>query len=207
MYERKHMKIQFYFGVMSSNKTLNLLTLSYNYKQRGKKAIIIRPKLDTRTNEVKSRVGLSEAADFTIKSDIDANFVRNIVQTAKSQGGIILVDEAQFMTPKFISLLSSYARKYDVNVFAFGLLKDFRNKLFDGAKRWIEEADSLREMKTICELCNRKATCNALENKDSTMVKATFVDDNNNVVIGDSSFHVYCGLHWQRKYNHDEKLY
>ena len=77
------------------------------------------------------------------------------------------------MTPKFISLLSSYARKYDVNVFAFGLLKDFRNKLFDGTKRWIEEADSLREMKTICELCDRKATCNALENKNRVMVRET----------------------------------
>lgn len=67
------MKIQFYFGVMSSNKTLNLLTMSYNYKQRGKKPVLIRPKLDTRTTEVKSRVGLSETADFTIKSDIDKN--------------------------------------------------------------------------------------------------------------------------------------
>ena len=102
--------------------------MSYNYKQRGKKPVIIRPKLDTRTSEVKSRVGLSEAADFTIKSDIDEKLVRNIVQTAKLQGGIILVDEAQFMSSEFISLLSSYARQYDVNIFAFGLLKDFRNK-------------------------------------------------------------------------------
>ena len=201
------MKIIYYFGVMNSNKTLNLLTMSYNYKQRNKKPVLLRPELDTRTNEVKSRVGLSEPADFTIKGDIDEKFVRNIVQTAKLQGGIILVDEAQFMSPEFISLLSSYARQYDVNVFAFGLLKDFRNKLFDGAKRWIEEADSLREMKTICELCDRKATCNALENKNRVMVQATFADDDNNVVIGDSLFHVYCQVHWHQKYQHDAKLY
>ena len=201
------MKIIYYFGVMNSNKTLNLLTMSYNYKQRNKKPVLLRPELDTRTSEVKSRVGLSEAADFTIKGNIDEKIVLNIVQTAKLQGGIILVDEAQFMTPKFISLLSSYARQYDVNVFAFGLLKDFRNKLFDGAKRWIEEADSLREMKTICELCDRKATCNALENKNRVMVQATFADDDNNVVIGDSLFHVYCQVHWHQKYQHDAKLY
>lgn len=201
------MKIIFYFGVMSSNKTLNLLTMDYNYKQRGKKPVIIRPVLDTRTTEVKSRVGLSEPADFTINGDIDEKLVYNIVQTAKSQGGIILVDEAQFMTPTFISLLSRYARKYDVNVFAFGLLKDFRNRLFDGVKHWLEEADSLREVKTICESCNRKATCNALENDDHVMVKATFVDDDDNVVIGDSSFHVYCQRHWHEKYNHDVKLW
>ena len=200
------MKITYYFGVMSSNKTLNLLTMSYNYKQRGKKAIIIRPALDSRTSEVKSRVGLSEAADFTIKSDIDEKLVRNIVQTAKLQGGIILVDEAQFMSPEFISLLSSYARQYDVNVFAFGLLKDFRNKLFEGAKKWIEEADSLREVKTICEKCNRKATCNALENDNHVMVRDTFTENNDNVVIGDSLFHVYCQVHWHQKYNHDKKI-
>lgn len=201
------MKIIYYFGVMNSNKTLNLLTMSYNYKQRNKKPVLLRPELDTRTTEVKSRVGLSEAADFTIKSDIDETLVLNIVQTAKLQGGIILVDEAQFMTPTFISLMSSYARKYDVNVFAFGLLKDFRNKLFDGAKRWIEEADSLREVKTICEKCNRKATCNALENDNHVMVRDTFTENNDNVVIGDSAFHVYCQLHWHQKYNHDAKLY
>lgn len=201
------MKIIYYFGVMNSNKTLNLLTMSYNYKQRNKKPVLLRPELDTRTTEVKSRVGLSEAADFTIKSDIDETLVLNIVQTAKLQGGIILVDEAQFMTPTFISLMSSYARKYDVNVFAFGLLKDFRNKLFDGAKRWIEETDSLREVKTICEKCNRKATCNALENDDHVMVRDTFKKNNDNVVIGDSAFHVYCQLHWHQKYNHDAKLY
>ena len=73
------MKIIYYFGVMSSNKTLNLLTMSYNYKQRGKKPVIIRPALDTRTSEVKSRVGLSEAADFTIKSDIYENDLVSIV--------------------------------------------------------------------------------------------------------------------------------
>ena len=201
------MKIIYYFGVMNSNKTLSLLTMSYNYKQRNKKPVLLRPELDTRTTEVKSRVGLSEAADFTIKSDIDEKLVRNIVQTAKLQGDIILVDEAQFMNPEFISLLSSYARQYDVNVFAFGLLKDFRNKLFDGAKKWIEEADSLREVKTICELCNRKATCNALENDDHVMVRDTFKKNNDNVVIGDSAFHVYCQLHWHQKYNHDKKLY
>ena len=130
----------------------------------------------------------------------------DIVQTAKLQGGIILVDEAQFMSPEFISLLSSYARQYDINVFAFGLLKDFRNRLFDGAKKWIEEADSLREVKTICEKCNRKATCNSLENNDHVMVRDTFDKNNNNVVIGDSAFHVYCQLHWHKKYNHDKNL-
>ena len=90
---------------------------------------------------------------------------------------------------------------------AFGLLKDFRNKLFDGAKRWIEEADSLREVKTICELCDRKATCNALENKNRVMVRDTFTEDNNNIVIGDNLFHVYCQVHWHQKYNHDKKFW
>lgn len=201
------MKIIYYFGVMNSNKTLNLLTMSYNYKQRGKKPVLIRPKLDTRTTEVKSRVGLSEPADYTIKSDTDKKLVNEIVQTAKLQGGIILVDEAQFMTPEFISLLSSYARQYDVNIFAFGLLKDFRNRLFEGTKRWIEESDSLREVKTICEKCNRKATCNALENYNGVMVEVTFKDNGDNTVIGDSAFHVYCQLHWNEKYKDDKKLY
>ena len=42
----------------------------------------------------------------------------------------------------------------------FGLRTDFRTKLFPGSRRLFELADSITEIKTICE-CGAKATVNA----------------------------------------------
>ena len=51
------MGIYYYYGVMGSNKTLKLLTMAYNYTKVGRKAVIIRPAIDTRTAYVESRIG------------------------------------------------------------------------------------------------------------------------------------------------------
>ena len=50
------MGIYYYYGVMGSNKTLKLLTMAYNYAKVGRKAVIIRPAIDTRTAYVESRI-------------------------------------------------------------------------------------------------------------------------------------------------------
>ena len=42
----------------------------------------------------------------------------------------------------------------------FGLKTDFRTRFFPGSCRLMELADSITEIKTICE-CGRKATVNA----------------------------------------------
>ena len=42
---------------------------------------------------------------------------------------------------------------------------------------------------------------------NNELMRDTFTRDSNNVVIGDNLFHVYCQLHWNKKYDHDKKLY
>ena len=55
-------KLYFRHGTVSSAKTLNLLAVSHNYKQQGKKVILLKPLLDDRfgANEIKSRAGLNQ---------------------------------------------------------------------------------------------------------------------------------------------------
>ena len=48
----------------------------------------------------------------------------------------------------------------DLPVLCFGLRTDFQTKLFPGSMRLFELADSITEIKTICD-CGRKATTNA----------------------------------------------
>ena len=41
-------KLYFRYGAMGSSKTANALMVAYNYKERGKKVLLAKPKLDTR---------------------------------------------------------------------------------------------------------------------------------------------------------------
>lgn len=206
------MGIYYYYGVMGSNKTLKLLTMAYNYAKVGRKAVIIRPAIDTRTAYVESRIGVKQKADVTVSNELsskeDEKLAADIVEKARQNNSVVLVDEAQFFKPSFIYMLEKYSNASKVSVYGFGLLKDFRNHLFNGTIAWLEIADSIHEVKTVCEKCNNKATCNALETKHHFMVASTFdTDSKRNTVIGDTQFHVYCRACWDKLYNSSNALY
>ena len=44
-------KLFFRYGAMGSSKTANALMVEYNYRERGKQAIMAKPKTDTRDGE------------------------------------------------------------------------------------------------------------------------------------------------------------
>ena len=68
-------KLYFRYGAMGSSKTANLLMVHYNFLERGRRPVILKPKLDTRDGEyiVKSRIGLQAKCElieeFTMKPD------------------------------------------------------------------------------------------------------------------------------------------
>jgi thymidine kinase len=45
-------------------------------------------------------------------------------------------------------------------VICYGLRTDFRTNLFPGSRRLMEIADSIEEVKTTCQFCNKKAVMN-----------------------------------------------
>ena len=59
-------KLYYYYGAMGSSKTANALMTRFNYEEAGKKALLCKPKVDTRDGEakVRSRIGLEEACVF-----------------------------------------------------------------------------------------------------------------------------------------------
>ena len=73
---------------------------------------------------------------------------------------VIIVDECQFMTEKQIDQLRSIVDEHNIPVICFGLRTDFQTKLFPGSRRLMEVADTIQEIKTICD-CGAKATVNA----------------------------------------------
>ena len=149
-------KLYFRHGTVGSAKTLNLLAVAHNYRQQGKKVILMKPDFDTRFGKerIKSRAGLESQADLLIS---DVSSLRGIDYT-----GIccILVDEAQFLSAKVIEELRTISLDWDLPVICYGLRTDFKTRLFEGSARLMELADSIEEVKATCHYCNRKSILN-----------------------------------------------
>ena len=94
-------KLYYYYGAMGSSKTANALMTRFNYEEAGKKALLCKPKVDTRDGEakVRSRIGLEEACVFL--EDL-VKYTEEEIQ----QYYCIIVDEAQFAEPEQVDFLS-----------------------------------------------------------------------------------------------------
>ena len=150
-------KLYFKYGAMGSSKTATALITKYNYEERGMRVWLIKPAADNRDGEftLRSRVGLTaEAEAIGPDKDIRALYVQ------REKVDVIIVDECQFMTQAQIDQLRELVDREDLPVLCFGLRTDFQTKLFPGSRRLFELADSITEIKTICD-CGRKATVNA----------------------------------------------
>ena len=149
-------KLYFRHGAMGSAKTLNLLAVAHNYKQQGKNVFLIKPKLDIRfgIEKIRSRAGLETKADLLVtpKSIVDVEALKNV--------HCILVDEVQFLSSTLIEQLRDISIQLDIPVICYGLRTDFKSFLFEGSKRVMELADTIEELKTTCNFCNKKAIMN-----------------------------------------------
>ncbi len=153
-------KLYFYFSAMNAGKSTTLLQSDYNYRERGMRTMLFTPRLDDREGigHIASRIGLkAEATPFDRDHDL---FV--VLRDAAQQAPIdcVLVDEAQFLTPTQVLQLTLVVDRLDIPVLAYGLRTDFRGEPFEGSKYLLAWADSLVELKTVCET-GKKATFNA----------------------------------------------
>ena len=149
-------KLYFRHGTVGSAKTLNLLAVAHNYRNQGKKVVLIKPALDTRfgKEQIKSRAGLEMAADVLVTGDT------SIFDLSLDGVSCILVDEAQFLTSRIIEELRQITLVKDIPVICYGLRTNFKSRLFEGSCRLMELADSIEEVKATCHYCNRKSIVN-----------------------------------------------
>lgn len=152
-------KLYFRYGTMGSSKTANALMVAFNYKERGQRALLLKPCIETRDGEqiIKSRIGLSKKC--------------SLVEEYISMGGTILsndykgfdciiVDEAQFLSKGQVEALCQIVDEDNIPVICYGLRTDFRGEFFSGSGALMAMADKIEEIKTVC-WCGCKATHNA----------------------------------------------
>ena len=177
-------KLFFRYGAMGSSKTANALMVEYNYRERGKKALLAKPMTDSRDGKlvIKSRIGLERPCvlveDMVLMCD----------ETIKSYDCII-VDEAQFCTKEQIEMLVHYVDDLDIPVICYGLRADFRNELFPGSMWLLAWADVIEEIKTVC-WCGKAAKCNARFNDNGIIREGDQV-----CLGGNSSYIALCRKH------------
>ena len=72
-------KLYYRYGAMGSSKTANAIMVQYNYMERGQKALILKPRLDTRDGlrVVASRSGLK--TDCLYVEELDTIKGQNIL--------------------------------------------------------------------------------------------------------------------------------
>lgn len=180
-------KFHFRYGAMNAGKSTVLLQTAYNYEEKGKKVVLIKPSVDTKGDEkIVSRIGLERKVDYLIgdNDSIISKLGDNI-----SSLSCILVDEAQFLKRKQVDELFYISKIMDIPVIAFGLRTDFKSNGFEGSIRLLELADALEEMPTICR-CGKKARFNARK------VDGKFTFDGDSIVIDDTSdvsYESLCG--------------
>ena len=152
-------KLYFKYGAMGSSKTAQALITKYNYEENDLKVWLIKPSADTREGEqiLRSRIGLEAVVEVIApEADVYARFLGSRARLCD----VIIVDECQFLTEKQIDQLRTIVDEHNIPVMCFGLRTDFQTRLFPGSRRLMEIADTIQEIKTICD-CGAKATVNA----------------------------------------------
>ena len=190
-------KLYFKYGAMGSSKSAQALITQFNYEELAMSVWLIKPSTDTRDGAdiIRSRIGLERRARvITPEQDIREEYRR------EGKHDVIIADEAQFFTPEQIDQLRCLVDTEDLPVLCFGLRTDFLTHFFPGARRLMELADSITEIKTVCA-CGRKATVNARIDRQGRIV----TQGSQVLLGGNDSYVAMCHKCWKQKIVEQEK--
>lgn len=195
--------LTFFTGPMDSGKSTLALQTNHNRAARGLAGLIFTAHDRAGAAMVSSRLGLTHGA---IEVGPDFDFWRSVVD-ALTQGrriDYLICDEAQFYSPAQIDELAKIVDELQIDVFCFGILTDFRTRLFPGSARLVELADTTQvlQVEALC-WCGKRATHNARV-EDGAMVTEGEV-----IVVGDTdapqdgpdevTYEVLCRQHHRRQ--------
>ena len=189
----------YYCGTMDSGKSTLALQTAHNHQSRGRTGLIFTNNDRAGVGVISSRLGLSSPAiEVTPLMDLHKLVVDQLSMGERID--YIICDEAQFYESEQIDQLARIVDGLSIDVFAFGILADFRTKLFPGSARLVELADRVNtlQVEALC-WCGSRATHNA------RTVGGVMVVEGEQVVVGDVStgadvaYEVLCRRHHMRQ--------
>lgn len=187
-------KLYFYYASMNAGKSTTLLQTAFNYQERGMETMLWTAELDDRyeVGAITSRIGLqAEAHRFRPETDL---FAEVMAEQAQRPLACVLVDEAQFLSRDQVLQLARLADEANIPIVTYGLRTDFQAELFPGSAALLGIADTLVELKAVCE-CGRKATMNLRVDVDGNAVKEGAQTE----VGGNDRYVALCRKHFMEK--------
>ncbi len=167
--------LRFSFGTMGSGKSTVALQIHHNLAGRDLYGLLL-TSLDREGQQVSSRLGVAAPA-------IDVSDGTDLYALALAHWPIhyLVCDEAQFYSPEQCEQLGRVVDDLEVDVYAFGLITDFRGRLFDGTQRLLELADERNPLQVEARCwCGARATHNA------RVVNGDVVFEGETVMVGDT---------------------
>jgi thymidine kinase len=194
----------FFTGTMDCGKSTLALQTDHTHRSHGRVGRLFTSHDRAGESVLSSRLGFEVPA---VEVDFDLNFWHFVVDelTQGSQIDYLVCDEAQFYTRDQVNQLARIVDELSIDVFAFGILTDFRTKLFAGSQRLVELADRINrlQVEALC-WCGSRGTHNA-RTEDGVMVTEGDV-----IVVGDLEdldpaeppaigYEVLCRRHHRRR--------
>ncbi|WP_328994383.1 thymidine kinase [Kribbella sp. NBC_01245] len=193
----------YFTGTMDCGKSTLALQMDHNHKVRGRQGRIFTSHDRAGEAKLSSRLGLTAEA-IEVRTDLD--FWQYAVDELTHGGRIdyVVCDEAQFYEPEQIEQLARLVDELQIDVFCFGILTDFRARMFPGSARLVELADRLEvlQVEALC-WCGQRATHNA------RTVHGEMVTEGEQLVVGDlendddpvgiTAYEVLCRRHHRRR--------
>ena len=138
-------------GCMFCGKTDEMLRLLRRFAIAGRRVLLIKPRLDTRTDAITvvSRSGAQhEAVTVDDSSQIEA---------ASRHADIVAIEEGQFFDERLPDVVERLADA-GKQVVVTGLDRDFRGVPFGPMPRLMALADQVTKLTAICVVCGEPAT-------------------------------------------------
>ena len=193
----------YFTGPMDCGKSTLALQLDYTHTVGGRRGRLFTSQDRAGEATISSRLGLAKPA---IEVGIDFDFWTYVVGqlTGGERVDYLVCDEAQFYTAQQVDQLARIVDELQMDVFAVGLLTDFRSRLFPGSQRLVELCDRIEplQVRALC-WCGERATHNA------RTVDGVMVLEGDQVVLGDTvgleeeparvAYEVLCRRHHRRR--------
>jgi thymidine kinase len=194
----------YFTGPMDCGKSTLALQFDHTHASGGRKGRLFTSQDRAGEATISSRLGLTRPA---IEVSPAFDFWDYVVGqlTGGERIDYLICDETQFYQPVQVDQLARIVDELQIDVFAFGILTDFRSSLFPGSARLVELADRMNvlQVEALC-WCGKRATHNA-RTENGEMVTEGEV-----IVVGDTdetdeteptvvAYEVLCRQHHRRR--------
>jgi len=173
-------------GCMFCGKTDEMLRLLRRFSIAGRRVILVKPRLDTRTDRV-TVVSRSGAQHHAVTVDDSRE-----IEAATADADIVAIEEGQFFDERLPEVVERLA-ELGKQVIVTGLDRDFRGVPFGAMPRLLALADQVTKLTAICMVCGEPAT------RTQRLIDGEPAPADSPLIviggIGDEAYEARCRLH------------